>query len=759
VGFARVSSRSKSAPSKSADATMVTRSTPASEQRTLAGRWRGGAALGARHDGSNQAEICAGEPRRMAARFDFSRLRVHAEGREADVLAADLGATAFTRGRDIYFRNGAWPVTCADGERQERSKQRCRGLQAKLKVNEPGDGYEQEADQIADRVMTAPAHHAVAGALHKAAEELPDMTEDHGRAIRLGSQVTQRLLPQAEGGSARTRPAYRSNSGAVPTVRSGTKLPREVRSHFEQRLGHDFSQVRVHADGEAAAAARAMQARAYTIGPDIVFGSGQYAPGTEEGSRLLAHELVHVVQQNIGSSTLEASTVPGGGAEKTVGRSAIVVPVTGTCLRVQRKPDIPPGYEGRSGLVQLAVEELDGKARGEVLLDILAATGSHEQRKLWALELQSRRQKSGTNYLYLFFKELADYNFAVAIMHVGLLRADGIVVGMTSGSYQSLAYLDPKVTPPLPFPVDQLNLERYVDNFAAVAYDLGYKPAERGFLSTTLQVSYADGAKIDVSIWDISDNVDAAWENAIVQSYVGPGGRVFPSRLSRNTVPGLWAAKHKALARMNAYNQDFETFVSIGTAGLMANLPIGPVEIPMDVPVEAPPLPGAAEPRSGRVSTAGQAGVSETPILAVAEPPGTKPPAAAKPPTTRFHATSQGDIAINPNIGGLRELRVAEEVGGKVAKIGKTDVKVRTPSGVGIKVDVFGPDGELILVGGPGDAAPNKIGALGDSLNRLKQVADAHGVKAMAYFEEGTPDVATNLAKKWLGEQNVHLFK
>jgi hypothetical protein len=62
------------------------------------------------------------------------------------------------------------------------------------------------------------------------------------------------------------------------------------------RFGHDFSRVRVHTDEGAAASARALGARAYTVGPDIVFGAGEYRPGTREGRWLLAHELAHVAQ-------------------------------------------------------------------------------------------------------------------------------------------------------------------------------------------------------------------------------------------------------------------------------------------------------------------------------------------------------------------------------------------------------------------------------------------------------------------------------
>ena len=78
---------------------------------------------------------------------------------------------------------------------------------------------------------------------------------------------------------------------------AGAPLDRATRGFMESRFGHDFGRVRVHADGGAAASARAVQARAYTVGADIVFGTGQYAPGTSAGRHLLAHELAHVVQQ------------------------------------------------------------------------------------------------------------------------------------------------------------------------------------------------------------------------------------------------------------------------------------------------------------------------------------------------------------------------------------------------------------------------------------------------------------------------------
>jgi hypothetical protein len=79
---------------------------------------------------------------------------------------------------------------------------------------------------------------------------------------------------------------------------SGQPLDRATRALMESCFGQDFSQVRVRADADAAKSARAIGARAFTVGQEIVFGQGQYAPETSRGKELLAHELAHIVQQS-----------------------------------------------------------------------------------------------------------------------------------------------------------------------------------------------------------------------------------------------------------------------------------------------------------------------------------------------------------------------------------------------------------------------------------------------------------------------------
>jgi hypothetical protein len=126
----------------------------------------------------------------------------------------------------------------------------------------------------------------------------------------------------------------------------GQSLEPATRAFMEPRLGHDFSGVRVHTDAKAAESARAVNALAYTVGREVVFGAGQYAPGTREGRRLLTHELAHVVQQadQAVSSPTDLAVGDVGDvyeheAEASVDRVAKErVPTDGATITLQRSP-------------------------------------------------------------------------------------------------------------------------------------------------------------------------------------------------------------------------------------------------------------------------------------------------------------------------------------------------------------------------------------------------------------------------------------
>ena len=147
-------------------------------------------------------------------------------------------------------------------------------LQPKLKINEPGDKYEQEADRIADEVMRMPE-----------------------------PAVQHQVEPEKEETVQKKAIARRNSSELPPIVNEvvnspGQPLDPETRTFMESRFGRGFSQVRVHTDAKALESAQAVNARAYTVRQNIVFGAEQYAPKTAAGQQLLAHELTHTIQQS-----------------------------------------------------------------------------------------------------------------------------------------------------------------------------------------------------------------------------------------------------------------------------------------------------------------------------------------------------------------------------------------------------------------------------------------------------------------------------
>lgn len=107
-----------------------------------------------------------------------------------------------------------------------------------------------------------------------------------------------------------------STAQAPALVRSalnsdGQPLDKDTRAFMESRFGHDFSQVRIHTNSNSTASARSVNARAYTVGQDIIFGSGHYHPQTTVGKKLLAHELTHVVQQKNNAGAIQRALLVG----------------------------------------------------------------------------------------------------------------------------------------------------------------------------------------------------------------------------------------------------------------------------------------------------------------------------------------------------------------------------------------------------------------------------------------------------------------
>jgi hypothetical protein len=173
-------------------------------------------------------------------------------------------------------------------------------LQPKLATGAVDDPLEHEADSVADHVMRMPhAELSIASAPRQISRKCASCEENPGHKCESCEEETtghQKLHMKVSGSAG---PAPDEAPSIVDRVlrQPGQPLDPATRTFFEQRLGQDFSYVRIHADQNAAESARAIGARAYTVGPHIAFAESSFAPSTDSGRRLLAHELAHVVQQ------------------------------------------------------------------------------------------------------------------------------------------------------------------------------------------------------------------------------------------------------------------------------------------------------------------------------------------------------------------------------------------------------------------------------------------------------------------------------
>lgn len=197
-----------------------------------------------------------------------------------------------------------------------------------LKVGAVNDPTEVEADAVADMVMSMPSPDRAPPAPRRASSAVPTLRracgcgcggggdsdelrrqpEDDELQLARDTDVVRRQGDEGdEEENVQRKVGSGASGGAVgactarridATRGGGAPLPSETRRFFEPRFGADLSGVRVHAGSDAAAMASSVQARAFTVGNDVYFGSGEYRPTTNAGRHLLAHELTHTLQSD-----------------------------------------------------------------------------------------------------------------------------------------------------------------------------------------------------------------------------------------------------------------------------------------------------------------------------------------------------------------------------------------------------------------------------------------------------------------------------
>lgn len=202
------------------------------------------------------------------------------------------------------------------------------GMQTKLVIDKAGDSYEQEADRVSEQITRMPQVRLQ----RKCACGTQGATGECEACGKKRLSLQRMSLDAAHPVDGDSVPPIVQDVLRSPAV----SLDPQTRAFMEPRFGHDFSRVRIHADAGASQAADVVQAHAFTVGSDIVFGSGKFAPSTPTGRKLLAHELTHVVQQ--AGAPVAAMHEAAAGEGATEAGELRTSPLSEPGRRLQRQP-------------------------------------------------------------------------------------------------------------------------------------------------------------------------------------------------------------------------------------------------------------------------------------------------------------------------------------------------------------------------------------------------------------------------------------
>ena len=223
-------------------------------------------------------------------------------------------------------------------------------IQTKMKIGQPGDKYERQADAVADQVVSGRAPSGMIQKMQEDGEGMqmqPMEEEEEMMQMQPIKEEEEEIMPRnpagMESGAIQTKcaecekeetlqkkPAIQKSANgqaqASPAIAkkisasrgSGQSLPKNVNSEMSNKMGADFSNVNIHTDDTAVQMSRDLGANAFTVGNDIYFNKGKYNPESSEGKHLLAHELTHTVQQGASDNMIQADFAiepPNPGAE------------------------------------------------------------------------------------------------------------------------------------------------------------------------------------------------------------------------------------------------------------------------------------------------------------------------------------------------------------------------------------------------------------------------------------------------------------
>ena len=167
-------------------------------------------------------------------------------------------------------------------------------LQSTLRVSNPRDPAEREADTTAKKIMRMSVAESPGLGVFKPGGLAPSISRFSDSITRMRERSSESILARRADGPSTVAPDV---SPSIHGAGAGSPLPPSVRRFMEPRFGADFSRVRVHTGEQAARLNRAVSAQAFTVGNQIFFGRDRFQPDSQEGRELIAHELTHTIQQ------------------------------------------------------------------------------------------------------------------------------------------------------------------------------------------------------------------------------------------------------------------------------------------------------------------------------------------------------------------------------------------------------------------------------------------------------------------------------
>lgn len=238
----------------------------------------------------------------VASPFDMADMSLYSSGTPAyPVQAKSEEDTEFDdEPEDFTLQRRAFTslLQCQENDIEDEEESEISNVQAKLTIGQPGDRYEQEADNVAAQVMKMPEPQQIDEEDSSVQRRSPisplvQRREDNESDSDSDDQLAQ-MKPNIQAKSNKPSAPTNFESRLAQKKGGGSPLPQETKGFMESRFGADFSGVRIH---ESPKEASEIRAQAFTHGQDIYFNSGKYNPGSSSGKELLAHELTHTIQQ------------------------------------------------------------------------------------------------------------------------------------------------------------------------------------------------------------------------------------------------------------------------------------------------------------------------------------------------------------------------------------------------------------------------------------------------------------------------------